>query len=66
MVKCENTQYGFVFGEATVTREVSGGDSAVCIKLETKKHKGKKAMKVYVDRDGSLLVYIDGKKAKFD
>lgn len=57
----KNTQYGFEWGNAKVERGFSDEKRGwVTLLLETDKHKGQRALQIYVTKTGKVRVHDAG------
>ena len=62
----KETQTGFEFGNAKISRFTSHGCGAVTLGLETDKYKGGRAIQIYVTKTGKVRVFSDGEWIKPD
>ena len=57
----QNTQYGFDWGAAKLTRGFSDEKRGwVTLLLETPKHKGNASLQIYVTKTGKVRILSDG------
>lgn len=63
MIKCEQTQYGFKFGAAAVTRACSD-EKKGWVYLEVQTPRQFERIQIYVTRTGKTRVYKNGLELK--
>lgn len=60
-MKCEDTQFGFRWGPAEITRVCSDPKNQwVIINLSTEKYKDNKAIQLYVTKSGKVRIFSNG------